>query len=80
MDNQHKLVKGYRDLTQEEINVMNEIKALEARWNGLVDRLKTIQDIDMRNVSLAVTYCEDGFSRAVRAVARPQRIVDNGSE
>jgi hypothetical protein len=56
MDNQHKLVKGYRDLTQEEINVMNEIKALEARWNGLVDRLKTIQDIDMRNVSLAVTY------------------------
>jgi hypothetical protein len=78
MDNQHKLVKGYRDLTQDEINAMNEIKGLEAKWNGLIDRLKTIPDIDMRNIALAVTYCEDGFSRAVRAVARPERVVDQG--
>lgn len=28
MDNQHKHIKGYRDLTQDEINLMNEGKAL----------------------------------------------------
>ena len=26
MDNQHKLIKGYRDLSQEEIDLMNSIK------------------------------------------------------
>ncbi len=30
MDNQHKKITGYRDLTQSEIDGMNSIKALEA--------------------------------------------------
>lgn len=30
MDNQHKLIKGYRDLTQEEIDLMNRIKSAGA--------------------------------------------------
>lgn len=30
MDNQHQKISGYRDLTQEEIDLMNEAKALEA--------------------------------------------------
>ncbi len=29
MDNQHKKITGYRDLTQSEIDGMNSIKALE---------------------------------------------------
>ncbi|WP_043530458.1 DUF7681 family protein [Litchfieldella xinjiangensis] len=31
MDNQHKKISGYRDLTQDEIDLMNEAKALEAQ-------------------------------------------------
>ena len=27
MDNQHKMIKGYRDLSQEEINAMNAVNA-----------------------------------------------------
>lgn len=30
MDNQHQKISGYRDLTQKEIDLMNEAKALEA--------------------------------------------------
>lgn len=71
---QHTKIKGYRDLSQDEIDAMNKIKNLEAQWNTLVDELKTLEGIDMRNVALAITYCEDGFSRAVRAVAKPERI------
>lgn len=37
MDNQHKQIKGYRDLSQEEINLMNEIKALAEEVGVLVD-------------------------------------------
>jgi len=28
MENQHQKIKGYRDLAQEEIDLMNEIKAM----------------------------------------------------
>ena len=35
MDNQHKLIKGYRDLTQSEIDGMNSIKSLEVDTGNL---------------------------------------------
>lgn len=75
MDNQHKKITGYRDLSQEEIDLMNECKALEAKWNGLVDRLRANPDLDQRQVSIAATDGESAFMRAVRAVARPERKV-----
>ncbi|VWB88550.1 hypothetical protein BLA13014_04099 [Burkholderia aenigmatica] len=44
MDNQHQRIKGYRDLSQAEIDLMNEIKAkgeellhLQARLAGFLD-------------------------------------------
>lgn len=75
MDNQHKKIAGYRELDQGEIDLMNRIKALEARFNRLMDDLTTTPGIDPRNVSLAKTHGEDAFMRAVRAVAQPERIV-----
>ena len=43
MDNQHKLIAGYRDLTEDEIALMNEVKtkaAEAARLNGKVEAAK----------------------------------------
>lgn len=74
MDNQHKKITGYRDLSQDEIDLMNDIKGLEAKFNSLVDRLKAMgSSVDQRNVSIAATAGEDAFMRAVRAVAQPER-------
>lgn len=42
MENQHRKIKGYRDLSQEEIDLMNEIKEHAAKTGELVDRVKTI--------------------------------------
>lgn len=75
MDNQHRKIAGYRDLSQAEIDLMNEIKALEATWNGLIDRLRAAQGLDQRQVSIAATDGESAFMRAVRAVAQPERRV-----
>jgi len=75
VDNQHKKISGYRDLSQAEIDLMNECKALEAQWNGLIDRLRANSDLDQRQVSIAATDGESAFMRAVRAVARPERKV-----
>jgi len=40
MDNQHKLIAGYRDLTEDEIALMNEVKAKSAEVGTLVERLR----------------------------------------
>jgi hypothetical protein len=75
MDNQHKKISGYRDLSQDEINAMNGVKHLEAQFNGLIDHLKGMPGIDLRQVAIAATQGEDAFMRAVRAIAQPERQV-----
>jgi hypothetical protein len=40
MDNQHKHIKGYRDLTTEEIALMNEVKAKAEEVGQLVEKLR----------------------------------------
>ncbi len=71
-------IAGYTPLSDDDVAAINEIKNFEAKWNGIVDRLKARPGIDGRSLALAVTYCEDGFSRAVRAIAQPMRLVDHG--
>lgn len=72
MDNQHKKIAGYRDLSQDEINAMNAVKALEAQFNGMIDHLRKMP-IDQRQVAIAATDGEAAFMRAVRAIAQPER-------
>ena len=78
MENQHRKISGYRELTEAEIALMNEAKALEAKFNGLIDRLRSTAGIDQRQVAIAATDGESAFMRAVRSIARPERIVDMG--
>ena len=76
MDNQHQKISGYRDLSQDEIDLMNEIKAHEARWNGIIVRLRGMGvRVDQRQVAIAATDGESAYMRAVRAVAQPTRQV-----
>lgn len=75
MDNQHRKISGYRELTEAEIELMNEVKALEAAFNRVIDKLRDTADIDQRQVSIAQTDGESAFMRAVRSIARPTRIV-----
>ena len=86
MDNQHKQIKGYRDLSQEEINLMNKIKALAEQVGELVDEIidKTDREyFDDNNdygdcneackwAQRARTDLQLGFMMLVRAVAKPQ--------
>ena len=44
MDNQHKKIKGYRDLSQEEIDLMNRIKAKGEEVGELINELETLRN------------------------------------
>lgn len=41
MDNQHRLIKSYRDLNAEEIALINEIKSKEQEMLSLVQKINT---------------------------------------
>lgn len=43
MENQHRKIIGYRDLSQEEIDLMNRIKAKGEQVRALVDELRAVQ-------------------------------------
>lgn len=71
MDNQHQQIKGYRDLTLDEINLMNSIKSTGEAVGVLVDALKQQPGLDQRWVSIAQTELQQGLMALTRAVARP---------
>lgn len=71
MDNQHKKITGYRDLSQEEIDLMNEGKALAEQCRAFIEKLEAHAETDKRNVALGKTNLQQGFMWAIRAVAKP---------
>lgn len=70
MDNQHKKITGYRDLSQEEIDLMNEGKVLAEQCGAFIAKLEAIESTDKRNVALGKTNLQQGFMWAIRAVAQ----------
>lgn len=71
MDNQHKKISGYRDLSQEEIDLMNRIKEEGARLRCMIDDLFNNESVDKRWISIAKTDLQKGIMAAVRGVAKP---------
>lgn len=76
MDNQHKKISGYRDLTQGEVDLMNAIKEKEAELGVMLSLAEAVvaetgdQEAG-RWVSLARTHLEIGMMFAIKSVARP---------
>ena len=77
MDNQHKQIKGYRDLTQDEIDLMNEAKAIAEQVGQFIEKLSVTHaqtgnhQIDGRWLSIAKTDLQKGFMFLIRAIAQP---------
>ena len=78
MDNQHKKIKGYRDLTQDEIDLMNEAKELAEKVGEFCTKLGVANSqtgnhcIDMMWVVIGRTDLQKGFMSLVRSIARPE--------
>lgn len=72
MDNQHKLIKGYRDLTEEEIATMNRIKSLGSDLEDLIAALDNLPNTDKRWVDIGKADLQKGIMALVRSVAKPE--------
>ena len=72
VDNQHKQIKGYRDLTQEEIDCMNACKEMAVQVGALCDKVAATAGVDQRWVAIGRTDLQKGFMSLIRGVARPE--------
>ena len=71
MKDQHEKIKGYRDLSQQEIDLMNEIKEKGVELGALVDKLRAVKKLDQRWVAIGATDLQTGLMALTRSVARP---------
>ena len=71
MNNQHRKIKGYRELDQGTIDKMNRIKQLGAQVGALVDELADDEACDQRFVAMARTSLQNGGMQLTRSVAKP---------
>lgn len=71
MENQHRKIKGCRELSQEEIDLMNEIKAKGIELGDLVTKLRSTEGLDQRWVSIGATDLQTGLMALTRGVAQP---------
>ncbi len=72
VDNQHKKITGYRDLTEAEIGAMNDCKQVAIAVGELCDKVVTITGVDQRWVAIGKTDLQKGFMALIRGIARPE--------
>lgn len=71
MENQHQKITGYRDLSQQEIDAMNEGKELAKQVGAWIAKLQEQEGLDQRAVALGKTNLQQGFMWAIRGIAQP---------
>lgn len=64
-------IKGYRELSPEEIELINVIKEIADVVGNLVNDAMEDPDTDKRWVSIAKTDLQTGFMALVRSIAKP---------
>ena len=71
MENQHRLIKGYRELSQPEIDAINTIKSLGAEIEAEMARVLKAGEPDQRWAAIAKTHFQQGLMALTRAIAKP---------
>lgn len=66
-------ITGYRQLSETEVALMNEGKALAEQCGAFVEKLRAQKEpaLDQRWVSLGATQLQQGFMAVIRGIAQP---------
>jgi hypothetical protein len=71
VDNQHKQIKGYRDLSIEEIALMNKVKVKGEELAELLEEIKANPTVDQRWLAIGRTDLQTGLMAVTRSIAQP---------
>lgn len=71
MQDQHTKITGYRDLSQDEIDLINKGKMLAMECGVYIAEVMSHENTDKRCVALGKTNMQQGFMWAIRSIAKP---------
>jgi len=71
MENQHRSIKGYRELSKDEIDFMNSVKELANEVGAMVEFLQRLETVDQRWLAIGKTELQQGFMAIIRGIAQP---------
>ena len=71
MDNQHRKIKGYKELDEVQISAMNVAKEMAASVGSLIDAMSSNPNVDQRWLAIAKTDLQKGFMAMTRSIAKP---------
>lgn len=71
MENQHRKIKGYRELDATEIDAMNMVKEQGEKLDEMINVLAQQDSTDKRWLAMAKTDLQVGIMKAVRSIAKP---------
>jgi len=71
MKDQHTKIKGYRDLSQSEIDLMNKCKELAEEVGKLCDEVSMEPTTDIRWLVDGQITLQKGFMSLIRSIAKP---------
>lgn len=64
-------ITGYRTLSADEITLMNDVKAEGVALEKLIAKLRNLETIDQRWLSIGTTDLQKGLMAVVRSIAKP---------
>ena len=64
-------VIGYRALSEEEVNLMNAIKAASNQIGNLVKTVQETEGVDLRWVQLGADSIQTGVMQVLRGITKP---------
>jgi hypothetical protein len=65
-------IRGYRNLSDGEIQDINSIKAMGEQLGFLIERLQELNTVDQRWVAIGKTHLQEGMMALTRAIAKPE--------
>ena len=74
MDNQHRQIKGYRELSELEIALMNKIKEKGVELDSLIRDLGESEGPTKANprwLAIGKTHLQEGLMALTRSIAKP---------
>jgi molybdate-binding protein len=72
MENQHRQIRGYRELDAAEIDLVNAIKDRGADLGLVVEATEALASVDKRALAIAKTQLQTGLMWLVRSVTKPE--------
>lgn len=71
MENQHRKITGYRDLSKEEVDMMNMIKEHGQAIGKLIGQMEDDDEVDKRWLAIGRTDLQTGLMALTRSIAKP---------